>query len=80
MKIIKWITLCLIGILTIYSGYSVVGYVLLGNEYPRIIGDTTSRFLGMFFMSIGSGIVFAISLTLFILLLINILKNRKISK
>lgn len=80
MKIIKWITLCLIGILTIYSGYSVVGYILLGNEYPRIVGETTSRFFGMFLMSIGSGIVFAISLTLFILLLKNILKNRKISK
>ncbi len=56
--------------------YSTIGYYILGNNTPKIYGETTTNFMGMYIMSITFGVCFFV-LTLCIVVSLIILRKKK---
>ncbi len=56
--------------------YSTIGYYVLGATTPKIYGETTTTFMGMYIMSITFGVCFFV-LTLCIVVSLIILRKKK---
>ena len=56
--------------------YSTIGYYVLGANTPKIYGETTTTFMGMYIMSITFGVCFFV-LTLCIVVSLIILRKKK---
>ena len=78
MKIFRIILIVLFSIISAYSGYATIGYILWGGEMPTIYGtDGTTTFMGMYLMAITFGVIFIISTALLILVCVRLHKTRK---
>lgn len=76
MKIFKIISLSVLGIIDLYSLYATIGYLILGINTPKIIGEPSASFMGMYIMSITFFVVFLLS-SVMIILLIKFGRKRK---
>ncbi len=77
MKTFRIIMLVILGILDLYLAYSVGGYLIQGLDYPKIVGETTARFCGMFIMSGTFFVLFVIVTIIYIIILKRLLKMEK---
>lgn len=75
MKIFKIISLVLISIVNCYCLYCTVGYLLLGINTPKLLGNSTTYFTGSYIMSIMY-FVFTIILTIITIFIIKSLKRK----
>ena len=77
MKTFRIILLIILGFLDMYFAYATIGYIWEGLTYPKIIGDTTSFFCGMFIMGAIFLIAFVITTIIYIITLRKLLKMEK---
>ncbi len=78
-KICGYIILFLFICIELWLLYSAIGYLVLGLNTPKIIGDsTTTVFMGMFIMSITYASIFVVCLILFIVIMVIFHKKKKV--
>ena len=68
MKAFKIVLLILLSLLDVYCIYGTIGYIILGNQTPRIIGETTTNFCGMYIMS-ATFLAIAVVITIAIIII-----------
>lgn len=77
MKIFRISLLVILGILDVYFAYATIGYFCQSFDYPKIIGDTTARFCGVYIMMTTFLICFIITTIIYIIILRKLLKMEK---
>jgi hypothetical protein len=77
MKAFKIILLSIFGVIDVYTIYSTIGYIILGGQSPRLVGDVTTVSMGMYMLAIVFGIVSIIISIAIILIACNLSKKRK---
>ncbi|MGN0961345.1 MAG: hypothetical protein ACI4PF_04010 [Christensenellales bacterium] len=77
MKAFRITMLVLLSLIDAYCLYATIGYLIIGIQTPKIIGNTTTVFTGMFIMS-GMFLLFTlIATTLIIIIAIKLRKKNK---
>lgn len=71
--------LSLLSIVDAYSLYAVVGYIILGTQTPKLVGNTTTVFTGMYIMAITFFLI-ALVCTILIIVIAKKLKKSKANK
>lgn len=77
MKTFRIILTIILGLLDMYFVYSTIGYFCNALTYPKLVGDSTSTFCGMFIMSGIFFVAFVITTIIYILILRKVLKSEK---
>ena len=77
MKTFRIILLIILGLLDTYFIYSTIGYIWDGLTYPKLVGDTTSFFCGMFIMGAIFFAAAIITTIIYIIVLRKLLKSEK---
>lgn len=77
MKTFRIILLIILGIVDIYFAYATIGYIFQSFDYPKIIGETTSVFCGVYILATTFFISFIITTIIYIIILKKVLKNEK---
>ena len=77
MKTFRIILLVILGLMDIYFAYSTIGYIWQGLEYPKLVGETTNYFCGMFIMGITFFVAFVVTTIIYIVILRKLLKMDK---
>ena len=78
MHIVRKILFWILSVIDVYFGYATVGYLVMALNTPRIVGEDSTYFAGMYIMS---GIFFAgflLITALIVFFSITYLKNKKI--
>lgn len=68
MKAFRITMLVLLSIIDTYCIYATIGYLILGIQTPKIIGNTTTTFTGMYIMA-TTFFLFTLIATLFIIII-----------
>lgn len=68
MKAFRITMLVLLSIIDTYCIYATIGYLILGIQTPKIIGNTTTTFTGMYIMA-TTFFFFTLIATLFIIII-----------
>lgn len=76
MKLFRIICLVIFSAIDAYSIYATIGYLILGIQTPKIIGETTTTFMGMYMMSITFFVV-TILATILVIYFARKLKTKK---
>lgn len=79
MRVFRIIMLSLLSIVDAYSIYATIGYIILGIQTPKLIGNTTTIFTGMYIMALTFFAVVILSTTI-IVVIARKLKNTPKSK
>ncbi len=75
-KVVKYAIYSILTLIDIWLLYSTIGYFLLGYNTPKIYGETTTVFMGMYILSITFGICFFV-LSLSIVVSLFVLRKKK---
>lgn len=76
MRVFRIVLISLLSILDVYCIYATIGYLILGIQTPKIIGNITTFFMGMYIMSI-TFFVIAIICSILIFVIARKLKKSK---
>lgn len=76
MKAFKITILVLLSLIDIYCIYSTIGYLFLGINTPKLIGESNTVFVGQYIMSIVFLFITLIISFLILLLAIKLRKNK----
>lgn len=79
MKVFRIIMLSVLGLVDAYSLYAVVGYIILGIQTPKLVGNTTTVFTGMYIMAMTFFLIALVCTTL-IIVIAKKLKKSKVNK
>lgn len=80
MKKFKIILVSLLSVVDLYFLYSTIGYLILGIQTPKILGDRQTTFMGMYMMSITFGVLFVLLTITIIILCIKFFKSKQDKK
>lgn len=76
MKAFRIVMLVCLSVLDAYCLYATIGYLIIGIQTPKIIGNTSTIFMGMYIMSILY-FCFALIATILIIVIARKLKRTK---
>lgn len=77
MKAFRIFLLIILGIMDLYFAYATIGYIVQSFDYPKIIGDKTAIFCGVFIMAGTFFILFILTTTIYVVILKKLLKMEK---
>ncbi len=77
MKTFRIILLVVLGLIDIYFAYATIGYIYQSFDYPRLVGDTTATFCGVFIMATIFLVLFVITTIIYIIVLRKLLTMEK---
>ena len=77
MKTFRIILLIILGFMDIYFAYATIGYIFQSFDYPKIVGETTATFCGVFIMATTFLVAFIITTIIYIIILRRLLKMEK---
>ena len=66
MKALKIVIFSALNLANLYCLYATIGYLILGINTPKILGDTPTAFMGMYIMSMTFGAIFLVLTALII--------------
>ena len=77
MKTFRIILLTILGIIDAYFIYATIGYIVQSFDYPKIVGEETAVFCGVFIIATIFLILFIITTIIFVTILKKLLKMEK---
>lgn len=77
MKIFRIIMLIILGLMDMYFAYATIGYIVQSFDYPKIVGDSTAIFCGVYIMAVSFFIAFIITTIIYVIILRKLLKMEK---